>query len=66
MIEQMKKRMEIGDVDAIFNLGCCYNNGMFGLPQDHAKALHSGIRQESLVIQNHITVLAMLTMLAEL
>ena len=35
----MKKRMEIGDAVAIFNLGCCYCHGSHGLPQDHAKAL---------------------------
>jgi TPR repeat protein len=39
MIEQMKKRMEISDVEAIYNLGCYYGNGLHGLPQDRAKAL---------------------------
>ena len=39
MIEQYKKRMELGDAQAIYNLGCWYYNGRYGLPQDHAKAL---------------------------
>ena len=38
-IEQTKKRVKVDDAAAIYNLGCCYNNGMHGLPQDHAKAL---------------------------
>ena len=39
MIEQYKKRMELGDADAIHNLACCYADGKYGLPQDYAKAL---------------------------
>ena len=39
MIEQFKKRMEVDDAQAIENIGCYYYNGMYGLPQDHAKAL---------------------------
>ena len=39
VIEQMKKRVEIGDAKAIHNLGCHYSNGSYGLPQDRAKAL---------------------------
>ena len=39
VIEQMKKRVEIGDAEAIRNLGCHYNNGRRGFQQDHAKAL---------------------------
>ena len=39
IVEQMKKRMEFGDAEAIYNLGCWYYNGRYGLPQDHAKAL---------------------------
>ena len=38
-IEQMKKRMKIGDADAIYNLGCCYSEGLYGLSQNHVKAL---------------------------
>jgi TPR repeat protein len=36
---QVKKRVELGDADAIHNLGCCYSDGDCGLPRDHAKAL---------------------------
>jgi TPR repeat protein len=38
-IIQVKKRMEIGDAEAIRNLGCCYADGLYGLPHDYAKAL---------------------------
>ena len=38
MIEQMKKRVELGDAQAIYNLGVFYSEGLYGLPQDHAKA----------------------------
>ena len=39
MNEQIKKRVELGDVEAIFGLGCFYSHGDDGLTQDHAKAL---------------------------
>ena len=39
IVEQYKKRAELGDTDAIRNLGCCYSDGDDGLTQDHAKAL---------------------------
>ena len=39
MIEQYKKRMKVGDAKAIYGLGCCYSEGLRGLPQDHTKAL---------------------------
>ena len=39
LIEQMKKRVEVDDAAAIYSLGCNYSDGMFGLPQDRAKAL---------------------------
>ena len=38
-IIQVKKRMDIGDAEAIYGLGCWYSDGNKGLPQDHAKAL---------------------------
>ena len=40
-IKTLKKRAEVGDVEAIFGLGCCYDDGIveIGLPQDHEKAL---------------------------
>ena len=31
--------MEMDDAEAIYNLGCCYNDGEYGMPQDRAKAL---------------------------
>ena len=42
IIDQLKKRAkvdEMGDVEAIYNLGCCYSKGKFGLPQDRDKAI---------------------------
>ena len=37
--EKRKKRIEVGDAQAIYNLGVDYAEGIYGLPQDHAKAL---------------------------
>jgi len=39
IIKREKIRVEANDVIAIFNLGCCYQDGTDGLPQDHTKAL---------------------------
>ena len=38
-IKQAKKRVEIGDVEAIYGLGCFYDEGRYGLPQNREKAL---------------------------
>ena len=38
-IERLKKRVEAGDVLAIFELGFCNEEGVYGLPRDRAKAL---------------------------
>ena len=38
IIDPLKKRMEVGDAQAIYELGCCYAEGRYGLPQDRAKA----------------------------
>ena len=38
VVERAKKRMELGDADAMYGLGCCYADGDDGLTQDHAKA----------------------------
>ena len=38
-IERVKKRVEGGDAVAIYNLGCDYAQGMYGLSQDMDKAL---------------------------
>jgi len=39
LVEQMKKLVEVGDANAMFDLGICYSEGLHGLPQDRAKAL---------------------------
>ena len=39
LIERIKKRVEAGDADAIYNMGCCYRNGDYGLQKDVDKAL---------------------------
>ena len=39
MMEQTKKRVEVDDAVAIYEMGGCYSEGMNGLPQDHAKGL---------------------------
>ena len=38
-IKRLKKRIEAGDVEAIFGLGCFYDQGMYGLTQDQDKAM---------------------------
>jgi len=38
-IKRMKNRVEAGDAVAMFNLGVCYHNGQYRLPQDYTKAL---------------------------
>jgi len=38
-IKRFKKRMELNDSQAIHKLGCVYRDGMYGIPQDSAKAL---------------------------
>ena len=39
LIEQSKKRVEVDDATAIYNLGCCHVDGSHGLTQDYNKAL---------------------------
>ena len=39
VIDRLKKRMEMGDDQAMCRLGCCCAEGMNGFPQDWAKAL---------------------------
>ena len=38
-IERIKIRTEVGDPYAFFIMGCAYYRGLYGLPQDSAKAL---------------------------
>ena len=39
MIKRIRKRVEVGDANAIYTLGCNFAEGLFGLPRDRAKAL---------------------------
>jgi len=39
VVKRMKKRREVGDVMAIYNLACDYRDGTCGYPQDYTKAL---------------------------
>ena len=39
VIQRYKKRADLNDSQAIYDLGCMYRNGECGLPQDFAKAL---------------------------
>ena len=39
MLERNKKRMELNDATAFYNIGSFYTDGLYGLSQDHAKAL---------------------------
>ena len=39
IVERTKKRVEVGDADAIFSLGNYYADGENGLPKDYPKAL---------------------------
>jgi len=38
IVEGIKKRVEFGDPQAIYNLGCHYRDGIRGYPQDYDKA----------------------------
>ena len=39
IIRRINKRVEAGDIEAIYNMGCYYNQGDYGFPQDYDKAL---------------------------
>ena len=39
IVEQLQKRMDVGDALAFFGMGNAYSHGQFGLPQDIAKAI---------------------------
>jgi len=38
-LNQLQNRVKMNDEKAMYNLGCCYDDGAFGCPQDYAKAL---------------------------
>ena len=42
--ERLQKRVEVGDAEAIFQLGIYYRDGKYGCPQDDVKALELFIR----------------------
>ena len=42
--ERLQKRVEVGDAEAIFTLGCYYGNGDNGFPQDYNKAFELFVR----------------------
>ena len=48
VMKRMQKRVEVGDAQAIYQLGVCYSQGMYGLSQDYAKALELWHRAEEL------------------
>ena len=39
LIEMNMKHVEMDDATAIYNLGCCYHDGIYGMPQNYDKAL---------------------------
>ena len=43
-IEQLQKRVELDDAEAIRNLGCYYREGEYGFPQDYDKAFELFVR----------------------
>ena len=42
--ERLQKRVELGDANAIFTLGCFYRDGEDGFPQDDVKAFELFVR----------------------
>ena len=64
-IKLAKKRVEMKDAKAMFNLGCFHANGMYGLPQNRTKALELWHGQRSLVTLQHIITLGMLISMVE-
>ena len=46
--EVIKWLKKLGDSEAIYELGCCYSRGIYGLPQDMVKALEFWHRAEEL------------------
>ena len=36
-IKRLQKRVEVGDAEAMYNLGCCYSEGSYGLTRDRTK-----------------------------
>ena len=55
--------IEAGDTDAMINMGVYYAHGMYELPLNHAKALEYIIRQQNLVMPQHMVVLQIVIMM---
>jgi len=51
-IERLKKRVEVGDADAIYTLGVLYARGIQGFPQDYTKAIELSHRAGELGCAN--------------
>ena len=63
--ERLQKRVELGDAEAIFSLGCNYRDADDGFPQDYDKALELFLfGQETLVVPKLIVVLVLLMKMA--
>ena len=56
-MERIKERAGGDDAEAIYNLGCCYNYGRYGLRQNRRKAMKSIFGQVSLGTSGHIAIL---------
>ena len=39
IIKRVKKRMEMNDAEALYNMGCSYAGGLYGIPHDMDKAV---------------------------
>ena len=48
IVEELKKRAESDDAQAIYNIGCCYRDGELGLPRSNKKAIKLWLRAASL------------------
>ena len=55
--------MEANDPAAMYNLGVCYRDGLFGFPQDYTKALEHCHRAGELGYAKLMLVLVMLTIM---
>ena len=42
--ERLQKRVELGDAEAIYALGCNYDHGRYGSPQDYDEAFELFVR----------------------
>lgn len=47
-LEQLRKRADIGDTEAIIHFACCFAEGSGGMPRDSANAIELYIRASEL------------------